>query len=268
MKLVIALYRFLFARPIFHRFNDMLFRLSLRGLGILNYENMKITGEEFLITKFLPKIFGNKEPIIFDVGANIGEYTNILMNSFPKAKIYSFEPHPATFSVLLSKNFKDNIKLYNIALGEKEETLSLYNQADDNEDSTFASLHREAISEILKKEVTEIKVPVNTLDNIAKTEKLNKIDFLKIDTEGNELAVLKGASFLLNNCKIGCIHFEFNEMNVISRTFMRDFRVLLKNYRLYRLLPHGLLPLNDIPLSSELFAFQNILAIPTDKNIL
>ena len=268
MKLVIELYRFLFARPMFHRFNDMLFRLSLRGLGILNYENMKITGEEFLITKFLPKVFGSEEPIIFDVGANVGEYTNIIINNFPKAKIFSFEPHPATFSVLSSKNFTKNVKLYNIAIGEKEETLSLFNRADDTEDSTFASLHREAISEILKKEVVEIKVPVNTLDNIVDDEKLNRIDFLKIDTEGNELAVLKGASSLLKNCKIGCIHFEFNEMNVISRTFMRDFRVLLKNYRLYRLLPNGLLPLNDSPLSSELFAFQNILAIPTDKNIL
>jgi len=103
------------------------------------------------------------------------------------------------------------------------------------------------------------------LDDFTEKEKITYIDFLKIDTEGNELAVLLGASNLLEHKKIGCIHFEFNEMNIISRVFFRDFRKTLCNYDLYRLLPNGLLPICDSPVLNELFAYQNVIALP--KNL-
>ena len=93
-------------------------------------------------------------------------------------------------------------------------------------------------------------------------ERIDIIDFLKVDTEGHELAVLQGASSLIEDGRIGCIHFEFNEMNIVSRVFFLDFRELLHNYKLYRLLPNGLLPLGDSPLETELFAYQNIVALP------
>ena len=107
-----------------------------------------------------------------------------------------------------------------------------------------------------------VEVSMDTMDNFTKKEGITYIDFLKIDTEGSELAVLQGASKLLENKSIGCIHFEFNEMNVISRTFFRDFRKLLHDYDLYRLLPKGLLPLDDSILFTEIFVYQNIIALP------
>lgn len=264
MQLLISIYRTIFARPIFFRLNDMLFRLVLRSLGILNYENPKISGEDYLINTILPAKLKNLDPIIFDVGANIGDYSKALADQFPNSSIYSFEPHPKTFSILRSNISNKNVKLFNFALGEKKDTLTLYDRADSN-GSPFASLHKEAITDILNQETIEISVPVSTLDEFALENKISYIDFLKIDTEGNELSILKGAKKLLEECKIGCIHFEFNEMNIVSRTFMRDFRIILKNYQLFRLLPKCLMPLKEYPLASELFGFQNIFAIP--KNV-
>jgi len=261
MQLLISIYRIIFARPIFFRLNDMLFRLILRGLGILNFENSKISGEDYLINKILPTKLKISNPIIFDVGANIGDYSLALSGRFPNSIIYSFEPHPETFSRLKSNIPTNNIKLFNFALGEKKDTLTLYDRNDSN-GSPFASLHKEAITDIQNKGTIEIPVQVFTLDEFTTENNISRIDFLKIDTEGNELSILKGAKNLLDECKIGCIHFEFNEMNVVSRTFMRDFRIILKNYQLYRLLPKGLLLLNDSPIASELFAYQNILAVP------
>jgi len=55
-------------------------------------------------------------------------------------------------------------------------------------------------------------------------------------------------------------------MNVISRTFMRDFTSLLSNYQLHRLLPDGMMKLNNCILDTEIFGFQNIVAV--NKNIL
>ena len=99
-------------------------------------------------------------------------------------------------------------------------------------------------------------------DVIADLHGVGRIDYLKIDTEGNELAVLEGAARLLAESRVGYIHFEFNEMNVVSRVFLRDFRKLLPSHRLYRLLPRGLLPLGERIVATEIFAFQNILAVP------
>ena len=51
-------------------------------------------------------------------------------------------------------------------------------------------------------------------------------------------------------------------MNIVSRAFFRDFRIILKDYDLYRLLPSGVIRLGDSPVQTELFAYQNIIAIP------
>ena len=62
---------------------------------------------------------------------------------------------------------------------------------------------------------------------------IDKIDLLKLDTEGSEYEVLLGGRKMLLNNKIKTIFFEFNEMNVFSRVFFRDFYKLLKNYKIY-----------------------------------
>jgi hypothetical protein len=73
--------------------------------------------------------------------------------------------------------------------------------------------------------------------------------------------VLHGAEGLLKTGRIKIIQFEFNEMNLVSRVFMRDFVELLQDYKFFRLLPSGMLSLSYTPLTSELFAYQNIIAI-------
>ncbi len=103
---------------------------------------------------------------------------------------------------------------------------------------------------------------VSTVDDVARKHGIDPIELFEIDVEGHELAVLKGASQLLAANAIRCVHFEFNEMNVISRVFLRDFRALLPNHDFHRRLPKGMIHLDDRPLTTELFAFQNILAKP------
>jgi polynucleotide 5'-kinase involved in rRNA processing len=100
------------------------------------------------------------------------------------------------------------------------------------------------------------EVEIVTIDEVIEKEKIVRIDFLKIDTEGHELAVLEGASNALKAGIIRCIQFEFNEMNVVSRTFFKDFKNILKDF-------NGMLPLGDQPVITEIFAFQNIVAFPS-----
>ncbi|MFN5514704.1 MAG: FkbM family methyltransferase [Cyanobacteriota bacterium] len=254
-------YRWIFARPRWQSFNTSILYMSLKGLGILNYQNESVSGEKYLIEKFLPGVITKKEPVFFDVGANIGDYTASLLKSFPKAKIYAFEPHPQNFSALQANVPLNQVKCYNLAVGETRGKLELYDRAD-RDGSSHASLHKAVISDIHKQGIVTLPVSVETLDEFCAEQGITEIDFLKIDTEGNELSVLLGAKDLLKNRKIKYISFEFNEMNVVSRVFLRDFKNLLLDFDLYRLLPNNLLPLDTSPLLTELFAYQNLLAVP------
>jgi FkbM family methyltransferase len=255
-----SIYRRIFARRFFFRINKVLFDFSLRGLGVLNYETEKLSGEDYFLHKLLPTIINKERPVLFDVGANVGDYSKSLREEYPNARIYAFEPHPRTFSYLKSNLASSNVKLYNIALGENPGEFVLYDRADQD-GSQHASLFEAVISEIHKQNTTKFSVTVDTMDEFCRREEISEIDFLKIDTEGNELQVLNGAKELITNMRLSIIQFEFNEMNVVSRVFLRDFRQLLRAYDVFRLLPQGLLPLDNSSVWTEIFAYQNIVAI-------
>jgi FkbM family methyltransferase len=255
-------YRKIFARPFFRKLNTRLFYLALYGLGVLNYENDDVSGERYLVRTWLPKAIRGPKPVFFDVGANVGHYSKNLLEVFPTAFIHAFEPHPRNFMRLLENGFPtERAKCHNMALGDSPGSLTLFDR-EDLDGSQHASLHKEAIAELCDQKAVEIKVSIETLDEVAEREGIAYIDFLKIDTEGHELAVLLGARRLLRDRRIGHIQFEFNSLNVFSRAFFRDFRAVLHDYDLFRLLPEGLLHLENNVTMTEIFAFQNILAVP------
>ena len=221
-KSLLAVHRFIFARPQLRVFNMFLVHLGFKGLGILQYESIKASGEQNFINNILPGLIHRENPVFFDVGANTGGYSRRLSQRFPNARIYAFEPHPKTFAVLMDGFGFSNLKCFNIGLGEQKGSFILYNRVD-HQGSEHASLYKEVISGIHKKDVSSTQVMVETIEDIVLAQGIDRIDFLKIDCEGSELSILKGASSLIEQDAIGCVHFEFNEMNVVSRCFVRDF---------------------------------------------
>ncbi|OGH05755.1 MAG: hypothetical protein A2W22_06600 [Candidatus Levybacteria bacterium RBG_16_35_11] len=265
MQVLLNIYRFIFCRKIFYKFNYHLYKLALRGIGILNSEGPKVTGETFLLKK-LKKSFSFKT--IIDVGANDGGFAAEIRGYFPNASIYAVEPHPETFKRLSKVAKEKKIFAFNIGLGNHTEKGYLWDFADNanlkssQPTSTLASGIKDVIEELHKQKAKAYEFKMDTLDNFAKKEKIKKIDFLKIDIEGNELSVLEGAKNLIKGNKISLIEFEFNEMNAYSRTFFKDFINLLPNFKFYRIMPKGLYKLGPYkPITHEIFAFQNILAV-------
>jgi FkbM family methyltransferase len=259
---IITAYVLLFGRPRFQKFNKLLYRLSLGGLGILNYRDLRISGEKYFLEKYLPKNHG----VLVDVGANQGNYALEALGICPSIKIFAFEPHPITFASL-KENIKksDNITAINKGMSSENSVLALYDYPS-NDGSSHASLFQDVITEIHRAgSAVSHDVELTTLDQFIELENIKEIDLLKIDTEGNELQVLMGGVNAIKSKKIKVIHFEFNEMNVSSRAFFRDFWKLLDGYQFYRLLPSDMLEIKVYsPLQCEIFAYQNIVAILKD----
>ena len=249
--------------------NINLFELALNNQGILNYSSSELAGEDYFIEKFLPNYFKNiasENLILFDVGANIGKYTHALAKTFPQASIFSFEPNPNSFKLIKANIEKhisksERIKILPVGLSSIVESKSIVSY-QDSPGSSHTSIYKEVFDEFHQsKNNISIDAQFTTLDRICEDHKVDKIHLLKIDTEGHELEVLKGATNLIGQNKIDIIQFEFGECHVYSRVFLRDFYLLLKGFKFYRLLPDRLLPLGEHSPAHEIFRFQNIIAI-------
>lgn len=253
-------YRFLFGRAVFYRLNCFLYWCSLRGMGILNFESDRVSGEDRFLRKTLA---GRKAPVVLDVGANEGRYSANVHAVSPQAVVYAFEPHPVTYGKLV-KNLAHlgaaTIRPVHAAAGMDSGVVELFDYASQD-GSSHASLHRGVIEQIQGAEAVSHRVQLLRLDDFAAEHGLGRIDLLKIDTEGNELAALRGFGRHIAAGLVDVIHFEFNEMNVVSGVFFKDFWDFLRDYSLYRLLPDGLAPIRQYTaVDCEIFAYQNIVA--------
>jgi FkbM family methyltransferase len=259
MRSIFRIYSTLFSRKIFYKLHKALFLFSLRGLGMLNSENSKISGEDY-INKFLQK---KNLRTIFDVGANEGQNEAVIRNFNPDATVYSFEPHPASYAKLL-KNISSKTKAFNIGLGSSIGSFELYDY-DGEDGSQHASLNQEVFSEMYQRKSKSVTVQVDTIDHFCNENGIDQICLLKIDVEGLELEVLKGAESMISEKKIRFIEFEFNSNHVYTRTNFSDFQKVLSHYSLFRVLQDGMICLdNESYLFKEVFYYQNILAIRKD----
>lgn len=231
-----------------------------KAIGINRHETAYLSGESYVIDTILKKYLP-AQPVLFDVGANVGEYAVALRKHFPKAEIYSFEPSPATYQKLVKNTQNLDIKCIPLGLGAAPLQTEIYTYTNDDS-SGHASLYKEVFEVVHQnKQIQAIGIELSTIDIFCQQNNLPLIDFLKIDIEGNELEALKGAKQMLDTQKIRIIQFEFGSMNVISRTFLKDFYDLLKGYNFYRCNTQKLDPLGAYNSINEIFQFQNILAI-------
>jgi len=256
-KLVCDLYRLLFARTVFHKFNKLLYQLSLRGIGILNYESDKLSGVEHFIEHHVSKI---RKGVVFDVGANVGKYSKFIKRMNRDIEIFAFEPHPATYQRLVKNVDGVDMKTYNVGVGASEGSLYLYDY-EDKDGSSHASLYKDVIEQLHKGQAIAHEVRIISLDAFVIEHNIERVGLLKIDTEGHELEILKGFEQCIRDNKVDLIHFEFNEMNIVSRVCFKDFWEFLPNYDFSRMFQNGLVPIRDYsPIFCEIYAYQNIVA--------
>lgn len=143
--------------------------------------------------------------VLFDVGANVGQTRKLFRFHLPDARIYSFEPVQATYQQLKNSAAGDtNCVLENTALGDVagEKTIRLF----DNDMTVLNSLRDDVMNNAAN--AREETISIDTLDHYCSANKIKKIDLLKIDTEGFEINVLKGAEQMLQSGQISFVYCE------------------------------------------------------------
>jgi FkbM family methyltransferase len=198
---------------------------------------------------------------IFDVGANIGNWSRYISSINQQARIHCFEPSLKTFATLHGLTRIENIMLNRTAMGSKRGKAKLYVYESEQ---ALNTLHRRKGITGMDNSVsqqTEI-VRVETIDNYCLKKRIEQIDFLKLDVEGHELEVLKGAMGLLRRQRIRWIQFEYGGCNIDSRTFLKDFFQLFseQKYFLYKIYPTTIQFIANYSQQLETFQYQNWLA--------
>ncbi len=169
---------------------------------------------------------------ILDIGANEGQFASKISKALPKAKLLSFEPLKDTFNILSAYMMKNsNMKTYNVALGDKNENAKIFK----NEYTPSSSLlelgekHLESFPDYEKVSFEEITV--RRLDDFLNDEKivLDMEVLLKMDVQGFEDKVIKGAEQTLKSVKVILVEVSFWELYK-SQALFEDIFFLLKGF--------------------------------------
>jgi FkbM family methyltransferase len=151
---------------------------------------------------------GSKLPVIFDVGANVGQTIDALRKVFPSPIIHAFEPGKAAFDFLLQTHSKlPYVRLNNLALGSKPGQ-QIFFEHSKSYHSSFLPLGPDPRPDGWGPISDQREIEVSTVDRYCMQHEIQFIDLLKSDTQGFDLEVLKGAQGLLNARKIRLIYLE------------------------------------------------------------
>ncbi|MDT3695091.1 MAG: FkbM family methyltransferase [Ignavibacterium sp.] len=231
-------------------------------MGIGAGTNVKESGELVLVKQILHS--KKNKTVIFDVGANVGLFSNLMISELTGKldyELHSFEPSRTTFKEL-EKNIKpgENIYLNNFAFGKEKKKSSLFY---DFAGSGLASLTKRKLEHFNINFDYSEDILVDTLDNYCQNKNIESIDLLKIDVEGHELDVLIGGADMFSNKKIKLVSFEFGGSNIDTKTYYRDFYYFFKEYKMkiYRITPSSfLVPMNGYKEIYEQFRTTNFIA--------
>ncbi len=198
---------------------------------------------------------------VFDIGGNIGGWSLNVLSLQPSALVYSFEPEPSLFSILESNLRGFQVKLYNIGLSSEVGTSTFYFYPKY---PGLSTLHRRPeVENTLNMSPEIFDVTLDRLDLFCDRESISHINFMKIDTEGNELNVLLGAKKLLKNQMIDFIQFEYGGCYLDSKSTLEEVFVYLTSfgYTLHRITPFGLIKIDQWRKELESFEYCNYLAV-------
>ena len=227
----------------------------LAWYGNLSYD-LRTNGEAFVLECLAPF----QPEVLFDVGANVGEWTLAAKAHCPGAKIHAFEISPPTYETLVANtSHLPDVQCRNVGLSDVAGPIRIrhYSAVPSLTTSTDYP-HPFAF--------TELTAEVVTGDDYAARSGIEHIDLLKIDVEGMEERVLKGFQNMLGRNAIDLVQFEYGRVSMVNRFFLRDFHDFFRQrgYVVGKVFPNYV-DFRDYELADEDFLGPNYLACRYEK---
>ena len=191
-----------------------------RSLNNSNF-NMNTNGELRVL-----KILSDFRPAcIFDVGANVGEWSKLISDMNNGSVIHAFEIVPATYKIL-SQNLNDleNVITNNFGLSDEEGTITINTGRESKMATAFKIDGMKTHDDHYKEKII---CTVKKASDYIQANKIDAIDFVKIDVEGMDLKVIKGFENELH--KVKAIQFEYGVFNIASHDLLADFYAYLSS---------------------------------------
>lgn len=246
---------------------QLILRINSKLPAILEVEMQNIQGKGFggfsveveakMAIDFLSRS-NIKKPVVLDIGANIGIYSEAILKVAPQTTIFAFEPSSVARKKLENRFIGNNsVRIIPFAIGRMISTETLWS---DTAGSGLASLTKRKLDHFSIDFNQSESVEVTTLDSWANTTNVVP-NLIKIDVEGHELDVLKGGLKTLALAQV--VQFEFGGCNIDTRTFFQDFWYLLTEagFAIYRISVAGPIHIPRYSEREECFRTTNYLAV-------
>ncbi|HOX58931.1 MAG TPA: FkbM family methyltransferase [Candidatus Paceibacterota bacterium] len=160
------------------------------------------------------------DSVVIDGGANVGLFTLLASHLTPKGRVYAFEPAKLT-STALKQNTKDckNVEVFALGLGDRVRKAEMMVHEACLSGSTLSdsgmTVHGAEKGDLVPEEVS-----ITTIDEFAQGHKLEKLDFIKVDAEGYEKQILRGAADTIRRFRpilaVSAYHFPNDRTDIVS----------------------------------------------------
>lgn len=261
-KAVADLYTSLASRPALQSLHAAVLKFTLYAMGIGYSEHSDRNGERRWLNELRRRLATlSRRAVIFDVGANVGDYAHEVSELFgSQVELHCFEPSKATFEELTRRTAAiEGVVLNRLGVGSTTTSATLYT---DGEGSTLASLYPRDLERFERSMDQTESIELVSVDDYCQAHSIEHIDLLKLDIEGNELEALRGASKMIDEGRIDFIQLEFGATTLAARVSFHDLWTLLSpRFELYRIIKHGLHPIRRYEEVCELFMYQNLVAV-------
>ncbi|MEZ2238927.1 FkbM family methyltransferase [Microcoleus sp.] len=209
----------------------------------------------------IARLVNNAGNVVFDVGANAGDWTTEVLSQGHDVEIHLFEPIPHVYKKLI-QNLDKQVIANNLAVGQKEEVKTFYYYEANPLLSTFyrrVDVEKQGWLTPPK----AITVLTTTIDNYCQRHGIKRINFIKIDAGGSELDVIYGAKYFLETGRIDYLQFEYGGTYLDAKTSLKEaFEYLQKfRYSIFKILPDRLEYKPSFLPEDENFEFSNFLAV-------
>jgi len=256
--------------------NESPIKRKIRQASLFLFNKLENNGNSDFYTngekRFIDHLFEtftatpDQQKILFDIGANIGNYTEMMMrkakNAGIDAEFHLFEPTQSCHDILSEKFGNNNTVVLNpFGVSDRAGTTTIYY---DKEKSGFASLYRRNLDSYRIKMDRSEEITIKRLDTYIQEKNIEHIHFVKMDIEGHELKAMEGFGNYMNGNFIDYIQFEYGGANLDSHTCLMDIYQFLeeRGFNIAKIMPKGLVIRKYQPWMDN-FHYANYVAVST-----